>query len=166
MPTGKTYGVQASTVYIKRDGTFEPYTWGGPCMRIGDITEDAGGQSVTTKQNARGGIVRDAVRDEVPGDVTTELVMKQAQYDRTKTELMRCRYYIDKRTHCNGTNRDAPLEYEEIRRLYYAKMSQRKDSGSTWEADEDALITLSVVALEAYDIYRIRGGAIVFGAPV
>ena len=152
-----TYGKQSAHVYLKQWGKFDPYQWGGCCMAIGDITETNGGQTITHKQNARGGVVRDAVRDEVPGDVTSELSMKHLQADRMKTQLRRCRWNVDKRTHCDGQNRDAPNAWEEIRRMVYAKVSERTDTGSTWEANEDSMITLATVALEAYDIYRIDG---------
>lgn len=161
MPTGRTYGIQSATVWLSPDGTWDPYVWGGCCMRIGEITDNLGGQNVTFRQSARGGVVRDAVRDDVPGDVTSELAMKHLQWDRTKGELTRCRWYVDKRTHCNDL--DDPHGWEEIRRIYYAKTTERVDTGSTWEADEDGMITLSIAGLETFDIYPVSASSYTFG---
>ena len=104
--TGKTYGLQDASVYLKKYNTFDPFIWGGRCMRLDETGSDEGGVNVTTRQDPRGGIERDAVRLDVPGPSTTSLVLKRLQADRVRTELRTCFWEVDKRYSCLGTNRN------------------------------------------------------------
>ena len=153
--TGNVYGITDGTVYLKKSDTFAPFVWGGRCMRLEDITDNLGGVTVTTRQNPRGGIERGGLRLDAPGDVTSTLAMKRIQADTMKTELKMCFWDLDLRAHCSGIDRDAWTRWEEITRMCYTKMTDRVLSGSSWEGDEDAMVTFSAAALESYDIYRV-----------
>lgn len=160
---GKVYGLQDSHIYLKKHYTLDPFVWGGRCMRLEDISEALGGLSITTRQNPRGGVERDSVRQDVPGETTTTIAMKAIQWDRTKSDLATCFWDVDKRSHCKGMDRDSPFKWEEIRRICQAKVTDRTDTGSTWEGDEDAMVTLAITALYAEDIYRVTAEEGVFG---
>jgi len=150
------------TVYLKKHNTLTPFIWGGRCMRLEEGTETLGGFAVTTRQNPRGGIERDGVRLEAPGETTTSLAMKRMQRDSMKTELRRCMYDLDLRIHCSGIDRDSPYKWEEITRYCKSKMTDRALTGTSWEGDEEAMVTFSVTALSVEDIYRVSGS---IGAP-
>ena len=153
--TGLTYGLQDASVYLKKYNTFDPFIWGGRCMRLDDTSVEEGGVTVTTRQNPRGGVERDAIRLDVPGAATADLVLKRLQADRVRTDLRTCFWEVDKRYSCQGTNRDSPFSWEQIDRLIPAKTVSRSSSGSSWEGDEDAMVTLSMSALDEIDIYRV-----------
>jgi len=155
--SGNVYGLVDSTVYLKKHATLTPFVWGGRCMRLEEGTENLGGLAVTTRQDPRGGIERDGVRMEAPGDTTTTLAMKRIQRDTMKTELRRCLYDLDQRFHCSGIDRDSPFKWEEITRYCLSKMTDRGLTGSGWEGDEEAMVTFSVTALSVEDIYRVSG---------
>ena len=153
--TGLTYGLQDASVYLKKHNTFDPFIWGGRCMRLDETSSDDGSITVTTRQNPRGGVERDTVRQDVPGASTTSLIMKRMQADLARTELRSCFWMIDKRYSCNGTNRDLPFSWEQIDRLTMANTTGRTSTGSTWEGDEDSMVTFAVSALDEIDIYRV-----------
>ncbi|NIQ91283.1 MAG: hypothetical protein GWN93_20660, partial [Deltaproteobacteria bacterium] len=80
--TGNAYGLEDVSVYIKQYGTLDAFVWGGRCWRLDDSSETLGGMTVTTRFNPRGGVERDTVRDEPPGETSGTLVMKRLQADR------------------------------------------------------------------------------------
>lgn len=153
--TGKTYGLQDGSVYLKKWNTFDPFIWGGRCMRLEETSSDEGSMTVTTRQNPRGGVERDAIRQDVPGASTASLVMKRMQADRARTELRTCFWEFDKRYSCDGSNRDSPFSWEQIDRLLMARTTSRTSTGTTWEGDDDSMVTFEVSALEEVDIYRV-----------
>jgi photosystem II stability/assembly factor-like uncharacterized protein len=155
--SGNAYGIQDGAVYVKRNETLDAFVWGGRCMKIEEGTETLGGFSVTTRFNPRGGVERDAIRMEPPGETTGSLVMKRLQADRAKTDLRSCLWDLDLRMICGGLDRDAPMGWEEITRYCQTKMSDRAVSGINWEGDEDALVTFSTTSLSVDDIYRVGG---------
>lgn len=155
--TGNVYGLQDGHVYLKKAGSLNPYEWGGRCMRLDEGTETLGGLTVTTRQNPRGGVERGGVRQEAPGLVSGSLIMKRLQGDTMKTALKSCLWNVDERVHCSGIDRDSPFKWEEITRYCIAKMSDRAISGTSWDADEDAMVTFTVTALYMEDIYRVKG---------
>lgn len=155
--SGNVYGIVDGTVYLKKHDALTPFVWGGRCMKLEEGTETLGGFAVTTRQNPRGGIERDGVRMEAPGETTTTLAMKRMQRDTMKTELRRCLYDLDLRMHCSGVDRDSPYKWEEITRYCKSKMTDRAISGSGWEGDEESMVTFSVAALSVEDIYRVSG---------
>jgi photosystem II stability/assembly factor-like uncharacterized protein len=161
--TGNAYGLQDSSVYIKQYGTLDAFVWGGRCWRLDDSSETLGGMTITTRFNPRGGVERDQARDEAPGESSGTLVMKRLQADRAKTDLRRCKYVLDQRFQCGGLDRDSPYAWEEITRQCYVKFNERSLTGSNWEGDEDAMVTLPWVALNTDDIYRVGGAEIVTG---
>jgi len=160
---GLSYGLQDVSVYIKQYGTLDPFVWGGKCWRLDDSSQTLGGMTVTTKFNPRGGVERDGVRDEPPGETSGTLVMKRVQADRAKTDLRRCKWILDQRMQCGGLDRDAHTRWEEITRFCLLKFNERGMSGSNWEGDEDAMVTLPWVALDVDDIYRVGGSEITTG---
>lgn len=147
---------QAGTVYLKKAGTFDRFEWGGRQMRIGESQNELGGASVTTRQNPRGGIERDSILLEAPGTVSFDLIMKDVQASRKKTELQRFFYHVDKRLHVEGRDRDAPDAWTEIVRKTWSKASGRTTPASTWEGEEEGMVTLPFVGLDEIDIYRVR----------
>lgn len=149
------FNTQAGNVYLKEAGTFNRYVWGGRRMRVDDIQDAIGSVNTTTRFNARGGVERDSLLKDVPGAVTTSIVMKHEQADRMKSELAANFWHVDKRMHVEGRDRDAPDKWVEIRRLLWGKATQRTDPGTTWEAEAEGLITLPWSALDAYDIYTV-----------
>jgi photosystem II stability/assembly factor-like uncharacterized protein len=146
---------QAGTVYLKKAGTFGRFEWGGRQMRLGESQDELGGASVTTRQNPRGGIERDSILLEAPGTVSFDLMMKDVQASRKKSELKRFFYHIDKRLHVEGRDRDAPDAWTEIIRKVWCKASGRTTPASTWEGEEEGMVTLPFVGLDEIDIYRV-----------
>lgn len=157
--TGRTLSTQDGTVWLQRYAAFEAFIWGGRCMRVEEGSVSEGGVTVTTRQNPRGGIERDAVHEEPPGMAEGTLVMKRTMYDRNKTVLRSCYWNIDKRIHCAGMDRDAWNEWEEITRVCQAKFGDRSMSGTSWDEGEDALINMSYTGMDEVDIYRVSGSA-------
>jgi hypothetical protein len=150
------FTTQAGNVYLKPAGTFERYVWGGNRMRLDEIQDALGDVSTTTKFNARGGVQRDSLLKDIPGVVTTSIVMKHEQADRMKSELAADFWHVDKRMHVEGRDRDAPDKWVEIRRLMWGKATQRTDPATSWEAEEEGLITIPWSALDAVDIYPVN----------
>jgi len=157
MTTGSSYGLQDGNVYIKKHDTLTPFVWGGRCWRLEDSSETLGGMSITTRFDPRGGVERDSVRPEAPGETSGTLIMKRLQADRAKTDLKRCYWDLDLRMHCAGGDRDAWTKWEEITRFCYSKFNERGLSGTNWEGDEEAMVNLPYVALSVDDIYRVSG---------
>lgn len=150
------YTTQAGTVYLKKASTFDRYVWGGRRMRLDESSDELGGLTVTTRQNPRGGIERDSILREAPGTVGFSLVMKHEQHDRMKTQLKRKFWHVDKRMHgVEGRDRDAPFAWDEITRKCYARSESRSTPATTWEGEEEGLITFPMVALDEYDIYQV-----------
>ena len=150
------FTTQAGNVYLKPAGTFERYQWGGNRMRLEEIQDALGDVSTTTKFNARGGVQRDSLLKDIPGVVTTSIIMKHEQADRMKTELAADFWHVDKRMHVEGRDRDAPDKWVEIRRMLWGKATQRTDPATSWEAEEEGLVTIPWSALEAVDIYLVN----------
>jgi len=146
------YTTQAGNVYLKQAGTFGRYVWGGRRMRMDEIQEALGDVSTTTRFDPRGGVQRDMLLSDIPGVVSTTLVMKHEQLNRMKAELAAGFWNVDKRMHVQGRDRDAPDKWAEIRRLMWGKATQRTDPGTSWEAEEEGMIQLPWSALDAYDI--------------
>ena len=167
-PEGSVATTQGGTVYIKRAGDWSRFVWGGPCLWIGDITDERGGLNVTTRANEReGGLRRDGVLVDPPGNVSTTLSMKRLQSDKLKTHLRNCFWHFDKRTQCN--NFDDPLFWREIERVYRAKVGTRTTTPGTaiMESNTEDMVNFDVTALNDYDIYRvnIESGSVQAGAP-
>lgn len=150
------FNTQAGNVYLKEAGAFARYVWGGRRMRVDEIQDAIGSLNITTRFNARGGIERDSLLQDIPGVVTTSIVMKHEQADRMKSELAANFWNVDKRMHVEGRDRDAPDKWAEIRRMMWGKATQRTDPASSWEAEAEGLITLPWSALEAYDVYPVN----------
>lgn len=150
------FTTQAGNVYLKPAGAFTRYIWGGRRMRMEEVQEPLGGVSTTTKFNPRGGIQQDSLLQDVPGAVTTSIIMKHEQQDRMKSELAANFWNVDKRTHVEGRDRDAPDKWVEIRRLMTGKATQRTDPATSWDAEEEGLVTLPWSALTAHDIYPVN----------
>ena len=161
--SGNAYGLQDGSTYIKHHETLDPFIWGGRCWRLEDSSETLGGVTVTTRFNPRGGVERDTVRAEPPGETSGTLVMKRLQFDRAKTDLRTCYWDIDQRMQCAGMDRDAWERWEEITRYCYSKFNERGVPGTSWEGDEDALINLPFVSLSVDDIYRVGGSEFIDG---
>jgi len=157
LTSGNAYGLQDGSTYIKHHGTLDPFVWGGRCWRLEDSSETMGGVTITTRFNPRGGIERDTVRAEPPGETSGTLVMKRLQADRAKSDLRRCYWDLDQRMQCGGMDRDAWTKWEEITRYCYSKFNERGLSGTAWEGDEDAMVNFPYVALSVDDIYRVGG---------
>lgn len=157
LTSGSAYGLQDGSVYIKNYDTLDPFIWGGRCWRMEDSSETLGGVTVTTRFDPRGGIERDTVRAEPPGETSGTLVMKRLQADRAKSDLRHCYWILDQRMQCAGMDRDAWERWEEITRYCQAKFNERGLAGTSWEGDEDALVNLPFVALSVDDVYRVGG---------
>lgn len=152
------FTTQAGNVYLKPAGTFDRYQWGGNRMRLEEIQDALGDVSTTTRFDPRGGVQRDSLLKDIPGVVTTSIVMKHEQADRMKTQLSSDFWHVDKRMHVEGRDRDAPDKWIEIRRLLWGKATQRTDPATSWEAEEEGLITIPWSALDAVDIYQVNYG--------
>ena len=156
-PDGPVATSQGGTVYVKRHGDFSPFVWGGECVYIGDISDERGGLNVTTRANAReGGLQRDGVLVDPPGNVSTTLSMKRLRGDKLKTALRNCFWIFDKRTQCNDF--DDPLAWSEIERVYQAKVGTRTTTPGTTIADANGeeMVNFDITALEDVDIYRVH----------
>ena len=156
-PDGPVANSQGGTVYIKRYGDFSRFIWGGECVYVGDISNELGGLNITTRANAReGGLRRDGVLIDPPGNVSTTLSMKRLRGDRLKTALSKCFWIFDKRTQCN--NFDDPTYWNEIERVYQAKVGTRTTTPGTAirDANAEAMVNFDVTALEGVDIYRVH----------
>ena len=154
--SGQTATTQAGTVYLKKAATFDPFEWGGRWMRLDESTDNRGSLSASTRQNPRGGVERDRLNQDVPGTVDFSIVMKQRIGDRRKTELLRCFWIVDRRTHCEGRDRDDPNAWLEITRKCFGRASGRTTPATSWDGEEDALVTVPMQALNEYDIYQVE----------
>lgn len=155
--SGKVYGLQDGHVYLRQYGTLDPFTWGGRCMRMAEHSDGLGGYSVTHRQSPRGGIEIDGARAEAAGGVSGTVEMKRVQYDRQKTNLRTCLYEVDQRMHCGGMDRDHWNKWEEITRACMSKFTERSMTGTGWDTDEDAMVTMPYSGLYEIDIYRVGG---------
>lgn len=149
---------QAGTPYIKRAGTFERFVWAGRQAKRGEADEDLGGLEVTTRQNPRGGIERDSILQDVPGTVDFDIVLKHVQANRLKTELKQGFFFhVDKRVmRENGRDRDAPDKWIEIDRVVWSKAASRTSPESSWEGEEEGMVTIPMQGLSQYDIYPVN----------
>jgi hypothetical protein len=154
---GRTYTTQTGTVWLKQTVTFDAFTWGGRCMRIdGDISETLRAMTVTHRMNPLGGVERDGVLLDPPGETTFTLMMKRKQAEREKTNLKKCFYIIDERMHCKDPQ--AFHEWEEITRNCVCAANSRTTSGTSFDGtDEEAMIGLPETCLETVDVYRVTG---------
>lgn len=156
-PDGPVATTQGGTIWVKTYGDFSRFVWGGECVYIGDITDERGGLSVTTRADAReGGLRRDGVLVDPPGTVSTTLSMKRIRGDKLKTTLRNCFWLIDKRTQCKDF--DDPLAWTEIERVYRAKVGTRTTTPGTSIMDSNAedMVNFDLTALESVDIYRMH----------
>ena len=156
-PDGPVATTQGATVYVKRYGDFSRFVWGGECVFVGDIADERGGLNVTTRANAlEGGLRRDGVLVDPPGNVTTTLSMKRLRGDKLKSRLRNCFWLFDKRTQCN--NFDDPEGWTEIERVYRAKVGTRTTTPGTAISDANAedMINFDITALEDFDLYRLH----------
>lgn len=155
--SGIGYKSPAHTVYLKKHGTLDAFAWGGDCMTIGDSSENLGSITATTKQNARmGGVMRDGGKLlEMPGESTFDLTMKEIDADRKSHDLKTCYWDVDRRTQCR--DQDSADKWEKILRHCDAKFGDRTTSGSSWEGEEESLITMSAAAVYSSDVFRVTG---------
>jgi len=156
-PDGAVATTQGGTVYVKAYGDFSRFVWGGECVYIGDITDERGGLSVTTRADAReGGLRRDGVLVEAPGTVSTTLSMKRIMQDKLKSRLRSCFWLFDKRTQCRDF--DSPQAWTEIERVYRGKVGTRTTTPGTaiMYANAEDMVNFDITALEDWDIYRIH----------
>ena len=156
-PDGNYATVQGATIYVKKFLEWGRFVWGGECVYIGDITNELGGLNVTTRADAHnGGIRRDGVLLDPPGNVSTTLSMKRIRGDKLKTQLQKCFWIFDKRTQCRDF--DSPLEWDEIERVYYAKVGTRTTTPGTAISDANAedMVNFDITALMDVDLYRLH----------
>ncbi len=158
--TGDALGMTDGHVYLKQRDTFDPYVWGGQCMRIDEQTVALAKRSVTTRQAVGGGVERHQIRADPPGPSTFSLIMKRIQANYFKTMIMTCSWNVDHRIHCEGESRDSWNKWTEITRACNGGADERRMSGSGWEdTTGDALVTVPMTAMETVDIYRTAGEA-------
>jgi len=156
--TGNAYGMADGHVYLKQASTFDPYAWGGRCMRIDEQTIALRKGTATMRQATGGGVERHQMRYEPPGESAFSLIMKRTQASQIKTLLMSCDWHVDHRIHCDGAGRDNPHGWEEITRFCFSGADERRMSGSGWEdTTGDQMITIPMTALDGVDIYRVTG---------
>lgn len=156
-PDGPIATTQGATVWVQRYADFARFVWGGECLTIGDISDERGGLSVTTRADARaGGLRRDGVLLDPPGTVSTSLSMKRVRGDKLKSELRRCFWLFDKRTQCQDF--DDPQAWTEIERVYRAKVGSRTTTPGTSIGDTAAedMVNFDVTALDDIDLYRLH----------
>ena len=145
-------------IWIRRHGTFDPFTYGGDCMRLDEGTEALGEMTVTQKKNPRGGLERHSVLKAGPAESTTTLVMKKLQYDRKKTDLKFCSWDIDQRAHCGGVDSDDWNQWDEITRYCHGSANERTNPASAYDGDaEEQLVQFPWASLWVEDLYRITG---------
>jgi len=91
-----------------------------------------------------------------PGNVSATLSMKRLRGDRLKTTLRKCFWIFDKRTQCNEL--DDPTLWNEIERVYYAKVGTRTTTPGTkiMDANAEEMVNFDITALEDFDIYRVH----------
>lgn len=166
-PTGSTgqFSLFSGTVYLKETPTFDPFEWGGRCMRIdGDTTETLQAMTVTHRQNPRGGVERDGIILDPPAEASLTLMMKHRQASRKKTELRTCLWIIDERQYCK--DKDFWNGWDEITRYCTCAAGSRTVSGTGYDpSDEEAMIGLPETCLFVEDIYRVSGEEHLFPDP-
>jgi len=157
-----TFSLFSGTVWLKKTLTFDAFEWGGACMRIdGEGSETLGAMTITHRQNPRGGVERDSVRLDPPGEATLTLMMKHKQGNRKKSELRKCLWIIDERQHCK--DKDAFNQWKEITRYCTCKANTRTLSGTGFDpSDEDAMVGLPNTCLWVDDVYRVSGEELTF----
>jgi len=148
------YKNQAGSVYLKNANTFGAYVWGGRYMRLDEITDNLGASKPSFRFDPRGGVEQDQLLTENRGTVDFPVVMKHLQADRMKSDLIKCFWNIDRRMTCGGQDRDKPNDWEEIQRMIWSKANARTSPGSSWESEEENMITIPFNGLASYDIYN------------
>ena len=163
-PAGSTgqYTRFSGTVWLKKTPSFDPFDWGGACMRLdGESTETLGAMTVTHRQNPRGGVERDGVLIDPDAETSFTLMMKHKQANRKKTDLRRCLWIIDLRQHCK--DRDGWNNWSEITRHCTCKATSRTVTGSGWDpSDEEAMVGVPETCLWTDDVYRVSGEELTF----
>lgn len=152
----------SGTIWLKKTPTFDPFDWGGQCMRIdGESTETLGAMTVTHRQNPRGGVERDGILIDPDAETTFTLMMKFKQAQREKTNLKKCLWIIDQRQHC--IDKDGWNKWIEITRHCTCKANQRTVTGTGWDpSDEEAMIGVPETCLWTDDVYRVSGEELTF----
>jgi len=158
MTEGKTYNMQAGTVWLRKSGSLNAATWGGGCMRLEDIVLNTGGLTVTQKQDPRGGLEPDGVLLGSRTGATSTLIMKRKQFDKRKTELLRCLWDFTMRMTCDGTDLELFNSWEEATLISKAKITTRTMSGTQFMGEDgEQMITLALSAFDNLDYYRLSG---------
>ena len=163
-PSGSTgqFSLFSGTVWLKQTSSFDPFSWGGACMRIdGDGSETLGALTVTHRQNPRGGVERDGIRIDPPAEATLTLMMKHRQANRKKTELRTCLWIVDQRQYCK--DKDAWNQWDEITRYCTCAANSRTITGTGFDpSDEDAMIGIAETCMFVDDVYRVSGEELTF----
>jgi len=152
--SGRVIKKTENTVYLRAADGFDPFEWGGKCMRIDDITKPRTGLNPAYCQDPRTGeVTLDGQLKTLAGLPTSTLVMKETQFDTVADSLENCFWDIDRRTHCKDL--DYWNGWEKIRRICAGKLTERTDMGSDYDTDEsENLITMPVIG--SGDVITIR----------
>lgn len=154
MNSGRTIKKNDNTVWLRDASGFDQFVWGGPCMRVDDITKPRSGLNPAYCQDPRTGkpILKDALST-LTGLPTSTLVMKESQSDTMADALENCFFDIDRRTHCKDL--DYWNGWEKIRRICAGKITERTDMGSDFDQDEAENMTTMPVTGSG-DVITIR----------
>lgn len=156
--SGRIIKQSENTVYLRAADGFDPFDWGGKCMRIEDITKPRPSLNPTYCQNPRTGAPElEGTLQTLAGLPTSSLVMKESLFDSVAENLENCFWDIDRRTYCKDL--DYWNGWEKIRRICAGKVNTRTDNGSSYDADEaENLVTLPIIG--SGDVITIRRVAV------
>ncbi len=158
------YGTAITTLkgrkaaYIKKCDSFEPFSWLGPCSRVGGVEDPAGDVNITYKKGYDSGTYeRDQTYRSAPGPSTAQVMMKETIRSRAYDDLRKCAYDLDVRTQ-NCKRADDPMNWDMIKRLCCAThTSQSTDDESSYSPDDEGetIVTTPMSSLkQSVIIYR------------
>ncbi len=148
------FNTQSFVVYIKEDGTLDPYMWAGRKAQLAEIVSSYGDVTPTNAFNPRGGVENDGILLSEPSAPTSTLTLKAEQFSKNRSMFLGSLFNYDRRAHIDGVDRDAPNKWVDIERMIGSYATTRTTPKTSSEAQEEALVTIPVSGRVTVDIYR------------
>lgn len=151
-------------IYMRKDGTLQPFGWLGKCSRLGGIEAPLGDRTITyCKSTAVGKFEVDQSFRGAPGATTTTLMMKESVRNALYDDLIHCPFDLDVRTQSCG-RADDPLNWDMIKRLTSIDVTSLSTDDETAYSAEDEGETIISAALSTLNfpimIYRVTGSRV------
>lgn len=151
-------------IYMRKDGTLQPFQWLGKCSRLGGIDAPLGDKTITyCKSTAVGKFEVDQSFRGAPGATTSSLMMKEAVRNAIYDDLVTCPFALDVRTQSCG-RADDPLNWDMIKRLTAVDVTSVSTDDETAYSPDDEGETIITAALSTLNfpimIYRVTGSRV------